>query len=161
MMPRGRRLREQAQRRRLILTTARGMARSEGWDYVTRRRLADRRSGSGRGPRPAAGGVQGLLAHVLREHPPEAVKVFTGVNGICCGAGSVAWREAYAGLMGVGAWLDRSGWVWVPGLAGVPVGVTGCGWRGVLWFWWALGCVVTGLQRAYAHLVSDETVLDE
>ncbi|WP_329373188.1 TetR/AcrR family transcriptional regulator [Streptomyces sp. NBC_01483] len=42
MTPRGRRLREQAQRRRLILTTARGMAGSEGWDYVTRRRLADR-----------------------------------------------------------------------------------------------------------------------
>ncbi|MFF3579232.1 TetR/AcrR family transcriptional regulator [Streptomyces mirabilis] len=42
MTPRERRLREQAQRHRLILTTAREMAESEGWDYVTTRRLADR-----------------------------------------------------------------------------------------------------------------------
>lgn len=42
MTLRERRLREQAQRHRLILTTAREMAEAEGWDYVTTRRLADR-----------------------------------------------------------------------------------------------------------------------
>lgn len=42
MTPRERRLREQAQRHRLILATAREMAETEGWDNVTTRRLADR-----------------------------------------------------------------------------------------------------------------------
>ncbi|MFF2996100.1 TetR/AcrR family transcriptional regulator [Streptomyces sp. NPDC057950] len=42
MTLRERRLREQAQRHRLILTTAREMAEAEGWDHVTTRRLADR-----------------------------------------------------------------------------------------------------------------------
>lgn len=42
MTPRERRLREQAQRHRLILATAREMAEAEGWDNVTTRRLADR-----------------------------------------------------------------------------------------------------------------------
>ncbi|MET9958578.1 TetR/AcrR family transcriptional regulator [Streptomyces sp. NPDC006326] len=42
MTPRERRLREQAQRGRLILTTAREMAEAEGWDSVTTRRLAER-----------------------------------------------------------------------------------------------------------------------
>lgn len=41
MTPRERRLREQAERRRLILTTARELAEAEGWDAVTTRRLAD------------------------------------------------------------------------------------------------------------------------
>lgn len=42
MTPRERRLREQAQRGQLILTTAREMAEAEGWDSVTTRRLAER-----------------------------------------------------------------------------------------------------------------------
>src|SRR6476659_4629111 len=42
MTLRERRLREQAQRHRLILTTAREMAEAEGWESVTTRRLADR-----------------------------------------------------------------------------------------------------------------------
>ncbi|GGJ51521.1 TetR/AcrR family transcriptional regulator [Streptomyces brasiliensis] len=42
MTPRERRLREQAQRHRLIVATAREMAEAEGWDNVTTRRLADR-----------------------------------------------------------------------------------------------------------------------
>ncbi|MFJ3235755.1 helix-turn-helix domain-containing protein [Streptomyces sp. NPDC086787] len=42
MTLRDRRLREQAQRHRLILATAREMAEAEGWDNVTTRRLADR-----------------------------------------------------------------------------------------------------------------------
>jgi AcrR family transcriptional regulator len=42
MTPRERRLREQAQRGQLILTTAREMAEAEGWDAVTTRRLAER-----------------------------------------------------------------------------------------------------------------------
>ncbi|MER5733277.1 TetR/AcrR family transcriptional regulator [Streptomyces sp. NPDC002138] len=42
MTPRERRLREQGQRRQLILTSAREMAEAEGWDFVTTRRLAER-----------------------------------------------------------------------------------------------------------------------
>ncbi|MCX5410100.1 TetR/AcrR family transcriptional regulator (plasmid) [Streptomyces sp. NBC_00335] len=42
MTLRERRVREQAQRRQLILTTAREMAEAEGWDFVTTRRLAER-----------------------------------------------------------------------------------------------------------------------
>lgn len=42
MTLRERRVREQAQRRQLILTTAREMAEAEGWDAVTTRRLAER-----------------------------------------------------------------------------------------------------------------------
>lgn len=41
MTPRERRIREQAHRHRLILTGAREMAETEGWDAVTTRRLAD------------------------------------------------------------------------------------------------------------------------
>src|SRR5690242_18780583 len=36
-----RRVRERAQRERLIVTTARDLAESEGWDAVTTRRLAE------------------------------------------------------------------------------------------------------------------------
>ncbi|MER6347572.1 TetR/AcrR family transcriptional regulator [Streptomyces sp. NPDC001595] len=42
MTSRERRQREQADRRQLILATAREMAEAEGWDSVTTRRLADR-----------------------------------------------------------------------------------------------------------------------
>ncbi|WP_330335505.1 TetR/AcrR family transcriptional regulator (plasmid) [Streptomyces sp. NBC_00536] len=42
MTPRERRLREQGQRRQLILSSAREMAEAEGWDFVTTRRLAER-----------------------------------------------------------------------------------------------------------------------
>jgi len=41
MTPRERRLRELAERRQLILSTAREFAEAEGWDAVTTRRLAD------------------------------------------------------------------------------------------------------------------------
>ncbi|MCX4462364.1 hypothetical protein OG585_54640 (plasmid) [Streptomyces sp. NBC_01340] len=37
------------------------------------------------------------------------MKVFTGASETCCGIRCASWREAHAGLMDVGTWLDRSG----------------------------------------------------